>query len=304
MRVAVRGGAGYIGSVVADVLLADGYDVLIFDNLEKGQEVAIPKTSRFVRVDIRDRKGTAAAGHDFACETVIYMAASSLVGESVGDPGQYFANNLIGGLTLLDAMRDASVLRLFSSTAAVYGEPAKQPIEERDPTIPINPYGESKLAFERTLRWYPPAYGLGRSRDAAREHPRWCKSVRLGRRRFPDSARQRRPPAGDRNCAGRSPAAGGYPHHHTAATERFNGSDEGTGLLSFSHHGALSNPAHVDRVCRRCALLRAVAASTESSTSVSGWPDSCSVVPRLDFASRVDGSTVRRAIGRAGDRSG
>ena len=161
MRVAVTGGAGYIGCVVAEALLADGYDVLVLDNLEKGHEVAIPKTSRFVRVDIRGREGTAAALRDFACDAVIHMAASSLVGESVSDPGQYFANNLIGGLTLLDAMRDAGVFRLvFSSTAAVYGEPAKQPIEEHDPTIPTNPYGESKLAFERALRWYAPAYGL------------------------------------------------------------------------------------------------------------------------------------------------
>jgi UDP-glucose 4-epimerase len=161
MRVAVTGGAGYIGSVVAEVLIDGGHDVLVLDNLEKGHAEAVPAAARFVRVDVRARDRTAAALSDFQCEAVIHMAAFSLVGESVTDPAKYFANNLSGGLRLLDAMRDAGVQRIvFSSTAAVYGEPAKQPIEEDDPTVPTNPYGESKLAFERVLRWYGAAYGL------------------------------------------------------------------------------------------------------------------------------------------------
>jgi UDP-glucose 4-epimerase len=161
MRVAVTGGAGYIGSVVAEVLVADGHEVLVIDNLEKGHEEAIPDAAQFARIDIRKREPTAAALVDFGCDAVIHMAASSLVGESVTDPAKYFANNMIGGLTLLEAMRDAGVVRLvFSSTAAVYGEPTKQPIDEGDAMVPTNPYGESKLAFERTLRWYAPAYGL------------------------------------------------------------------------------------------------------------------------------------------------
>jgi UDP-glucose 4-epimerase len=161
MRVAVTGGAGYIGSVVAEVLIEGGHDVLVLDNLEKGHQDAVPAAARFVHVDVRARDLTAVALRGFQCEAVIHMAAFSLVGESVTDPAKYFANNLSGGLLLLDAMRDAEVPRLvFSSTAAVYGEPAKQPIEEDDPTIPTNPYGESKLAFERALRWYGTAYGL------------------------------------------------------------------------------------------------------------------------------------------------
>jgi UDP-glucose 4-epimerase len=94
-------------------------------------------------------------------EAVIHMAADSLVGESVEEPAKYYRNNLIAGLSLLDAMRETKVKRLvFSSTAATYGEPLKQPIEETDPTAPTNPYGESKLAFERALHWYENAYGL------------------------------------------------------------------------------------------------------------------------------------------------
>jgi UDP-glucose 4-epimerase len=89
------------------------------------------------------------------------MAAFALVGESVADPARYYANNVVGGLSLADAMRDANVGRLvFSSTAAVYGEPAKQPIEETDPTAPTNPYGQTKLAFEQALRWYAKGFGL------------------------------------------------------------------------------------------------------------------------------------------------
>src|SRR5919206_531465 len=98
---------------------------------------------------------------EHAVEAVVHMAADSLVGESVADPAKYYRNNVVAGLALLDAMRDCGVARLvFSSTAAVYGEPAKQPIEETDPTAPTNPYGDTKLAFERALGWYEGAYGL------------------------------------------------------------------------------------------------------------------------------------------------
>jgi len=95
------------------------------------------------------------------CDAVIHMAADSLVGESYTNPAKYYDNNLNTGLTLLKAMRDADVQQMvFSSTAAVYGEPEKQPIEETDPTNPTNPYGETKLSFERAMHWYDRAYGL------------------------------------------------------------------------------------------------------------------------------------------------
>jgi len=160
MRVAVSGGAGYIGSVVVEVLVEDGHDVLVVDNLSKGHRDAVTVPA-FAEVDLADRAAVAGHLRDFRCEAVVHMAADSLVGESVTVPAKYYRNNVLAGLALLDAMREADVSRLvFSSTAAVYGEPAKQPIEESDPTQPTNPYGETKLAFERALGWYARAYGL------------------------------------------------------------------------------------------------------------------------------------------------
>jgi UDP-glucose 4-epimerase len=161
VRVAVTGGAGYIGSVVTEVLLQNRHDVLVLDNLVKGHRDAIDPGATFVEVDLLDGAGVMSAMREFACDAVIHMAAASLVGESVTDPAKYFQQNVVAGLTMLEAMRGRDVKRLvFSSTAAVYGEPARQPIDETDPTTPTNPYGESKLAFERILRWYAGAYGL------------------------------------------------------------------------------------------------------------------------------------------------
>ena len=161
MRVAVTGGAGYIGSVVVEVLLRERHEVLVLDNLSKGHRDAVLESAQFEQIDLLDGAQVAALLRDFTCEAVIHMAADSLVGESVVEPARYYRNNMTAGLSLLNAMRDADVARLvFSSTAAVYGEPVKQPIEEDDPTQPTNPYGETKLAFERALRWYASAYGL------------------------------------------------------------------------------------------------------------------------------------------------
>jgi UDP-glucose 4-epimerase len=160
MRIAVTGGAGYIGSVVTEVLESDGHQVLVIDNLSKGHRDAVG-ASAFAKIDLRDRTEVALALRGFGADAVVHMAASSLVGESVSDPARYYDNNLTAGLSLLDAMRDADVSRLvFSSSAAVYGAPERQPIEETDPTRPTNPYGETKLAFERALRWSAGAYGL------------------------------------------------------------------------------------------------------------------------------------------------
>ena len=161
MRVAVTGGAGYIGSVVVETLLEHGHSVLIVDNLSKGHRDTVPAIAQFAHVDLAESKRLSRVLADFSTEAVIHMAASSLVGESVTDPARYYDNNLGAGLSLLAAMRIAGIKRLvFSSTAAVYGEPVKQPIHEADPTRPTNPYGETKLAFEHALRWYAHAYGL------------------------------------------------------------------------------------------------------------------------------------------------
>jgi UDP-glucose 4-epimerase len=161
MRVAVTGGAGYIGSVVCEELASAGHDVLVIDDLSKGHADAVLESAAFVRADLIDRETVTRALRDFSAHAVIHLAAHSLVGESVANPGKYYRNNVAAGIALLDAMLGAGVRRLvFSSTAAVYGEPAKQPIEESDPKQPTNPYGETKLAFEHALRWYAVAHAL------------------------------------------------------------------------------------------------------------------------------------------------
>jgi UDP-glucose 4-epimerase len=161
MRVLVTGGAGYIGSVVAEELIRDGHETVVYDSLYKGHRAAVDPQATFVGADLMDGERLRHTLSEHKIEAVIHMAADSLVGESVTHPAKYYRNNVIAGLALLDAMNDAGVKRIvFSSTAATYGEPAKQPIEESDPTVPTNPYGESKLAFEHALRWYDGAYGL------------------------------------------------------------------------------------------------------------------------------------------------
>ena len=161
MRVLVTGGAGYIGSVVVEELLNDGHAIVAYDNLAKGHRDSVPPHVKFIEQDLLDTERLAEALRENGIEAVIHMAADSLVGESVQDPAKYYRTNVVGGLSLLNAMKEAGVKRLvFSSTAAVYGEPEKQPIEETDATSPTNPYGETKLAFERALRWYERAHGI------------------------------------------------------------------------------------------------------------------------------------------------
>ena len=161
MRVLVTGGAGYIGSVVVEELLRDDHEVVVYDNLAKGHRQSVPAGVPFIEADLLDRERLIEAFREHQVEAVIHMAADSLVGESVQKPEKYYRNNVVAGLSLLDAMRDVGVKRLvFSSTAAVYGEPEKQPIEETDLTNPTNTYGETKLAFERGLRWFESAYGI------------------------------------------------------------------------------------------------------------------------------------------------
>src|SRR5437870_4663470 len=158
MRVLVTGGAGYIGSGVVEELLASGHTAVVYDNLYKGHRDAVHPQAEFVHADLLDSGPLreALSGVD----AVVHLAAHSLVGESVQEPARYYRNNVVAGIALADAMREHGVRRLvFSSTAAVYGEPAKQPIEESDPTAPTNPYGQTKLAFEHALRWYG-IYGL------------------------------------------------------------------------------------------------------------------------------------------------
>ena len=161
MRVFVTGGAGYIGSVVTEQLIGDGHEVVVFDNLSKGHRQAVVEGAKFVEGDLLDADQLRQTLNDHRIEAVIHMAASSLVGESVEAPAKYYHNNVVAGLTLLDAMHDCGVTKIvFSSTAATYGEPESQPIFESAPTAPTNTYGETKLAFERAMHWYERAYRL------------------------------------------------------------------------------------------------------------------------------------------------
>ena len=161
MRVLVTGGAGYIGSVVSEQLIGDGHEVVVYDNLSKGHREAVVEGAELVEGDLGEADKLKQTLADRQIEAVIHMAASSLVGESVEQPNKYYKNNVITGLVLLDAMLACDVKRLvFSSTAAVYGEPEEQPIEEIAPSNPTNPYGETKLAFEHALKWFDRAYAL------------------------------------------------------------------------------------------------------------------------------------------------
>ncbi|HVF56738.1 MAG TPA: UDP-glucose 4-epimerase GalE [Pyrinomonadaceae bacterium] len=161
MRILVTGGAGYIGSVVTEELIKDGHEVVVYDNLSKGHRGAVHSDAQFVQADLMDGERLRRAFTEQKTEAVIHMAADALVGESVGNPAKYYRNNLVAGLELLDAMRACGVPRIvFSSTCATYGEPERLPMDETLPQIPLNPYGQSKLAFEGALKWYGPAYGF------------------------------------------------------------------------------------------------------------------------------------------------
>lgn len=161
MNVLVTGGAGYIGSVMTEQLLAHGHRVVVYDSLEIGHRAAVAPDAVFVQGFVQDAEQLTDTLRTHAIEAVIHMAAYALVGESVKEPQKYFRNNFVAGLTLLDAMRAAEVKKIvFSSTCATYGMPAQMPITEDTPQLPVNPYGESKLAFERALKWYDEAYGI------------------------------------------------------------------------------------------------------------------------------------------------
>jgi UDP-glucose 4-epimerase len=160
MKVLVTGGAGYIGSVVASQLVETGHDTVVLDDFSRGHAGAVPDGARLVRGNILDTglvRETLAEGFD----GVLHFAALSLVGESVQEPELYYRNNICGTLNLLEAMRESGAEKLvFSSTAAVYGEPEEVPIRETAPALPTNPYGSSKLAVDRLIGAVAGARGL------------------------------------------------------------------------------------------------------------------------------------------------
>lgn len=161
MKILVTGGAGYIGSICVEQLLDRGHAVTVFDNLTEGHRRAIHPDAAFIEGDLQDAPSITRAVAQTAPDAVMHFAANALVGESMTNPSKYFHNNVGGGLNLLDAMVAADVRRfVFSSTCATFGPPERLPMDETLPQNPINPYGESKLIFEKILRWYDAIHGL------------------------------------------------------------------------------------------------------------------------------------------------
>jgi UDP-glucose 4-epimerase len=161
MQLLVTGGAGYIGSVVAEILFSRGHEICVLDDLSRGHKAAVPKGVPLEIVSTLDGNALRRVFARYKPKGVLHFAASSLVGESMRDPGGYFRNNVGGVLTLLDACAEAACDRvLFSSSAAAYGDPSEVPIREDAPLTPTNPYGESKKICEQVLEWYRRSHGI------------------------------------------------------------------------------------------------------------------------------------------------
>jgi len=160
MRALVTGGAGYIGSHMVRTMLDAGHEVVVIDDLSTGHRDAVSPSARFIPIDVADSRAVSEILEGERIEAVLHFAAKIRVEESVTDPRRYFRGNLVATLGLLDAVTDAKLPIVFSSTAAVYGVPHQVPIDEDHPKSPVNPYGDTKLAIERALDAYGRAYGL------------------------------------------------------------------------------------------------------------------------------------------------
>lgn len=161
MNVLVTGGAGYIGSVCVEQLLNAGHRVTVFDNLTEGHRQAVDERAELVVGDLADRQAIMDVVHRAQPAAILHFAANALVGESMTNPSKYFRNNVAAGLNLLDAAVAGGVKKfIFSSTCATYGVPERLPMTEDLPQRPVNPYGESKLMFEKILGWYQQIHGL------------------------------------------------------------------------------------------------------------------------------------------------
>jgi len=161
MNVFVTGGAGYIGSVCVEELLNAGHQVTVFDNLTEGHRSAVDARAKFVEGCFSDAAVIKRAVREARADAILHFAANALVGESMTNPSKYFRNNVGSALNLLDAAVECGVKKfVFSSTCATYGPPDRVPMTEDLPQRPINPYGESKLMFEKILQWYQKLHGL------------------------------------------------------------------------------------------------------------------------------------------------
>lgn len=161
LKILVTGAAGYIGSVVTEQLIEQGHQVVALDNLKNGHRAAVHPAAIFAPVDLLDAESVNLLLRAHALGAVVHLAGEALIDVSMRNPGLFYRANVIGGLNLLEAMVATDVKRIvFSSTAAVFGEPESLPIAEDAPHHPVNPYGDSKLAFERMLAWYRQAHGI------------------------------------------------------------------------------------------------------------------------------------------------
>src|SRR5688572_28778060 len=161
MNVLVTGGAGYIGSICVEELINAGHTVTVLDNLSEGHRSAVDPRAKFIEGNLGDAKTAHEAIKSARAEAIIHFAAHALVGESMQNPGKYFRNNVANGLELLEAAVENKVRKfVFSSTCATYGPPDRVPMTEDLPQRPINPYGESKLMFEKMLEWYRKIFNL------------------------------------------------------------------------------------------------------------------------------------------------
>lgn len=159
MRILVTGGAGYVGSVCVGELIQRGHEVVVVDNLSAGHRAAVPQSAVFIRGDFGDARLLDEAFSHYKIEAVFHFAGRIEVGESMANPELYFEINVASGLRMLQAMRRAGIPKIvFSSSAATYGEPRQTPITEDHPQVPVNPYGDSKLIFEKMMKWYASAY--------------------------------------------------------------------------------------------------------------------------------------------------
>jgi len=160
-RVLVVGGAGYIGSACTEYLLDNNYEVVVFDALFTGHEDAVDSRAVFIKGDLNDRGRIFDVVVNGSFDGIMHFSAFSLVGESMTNPGKYFSNNLGAGINLLDAAVEGKVKSfVFSSTCATYGIPEEVPMTEKEKQAPISPYGESKLMFEKALKWYGEIFGI------------------------------------------------------------------------------------------------------------------------------------------------
>lgn len=172
----VTGGAGYVGSHTVVALLERGHRVVVFDNLAQGHRAAVPSEATLVIGDLADRSALARLFQSHRFDAILHFASNTLVGESMRRPFLYVGDNVVNALNLIEAAVEAGVRKfVLSSTCAIFGHPARVPIDEDMPKAPVNPYGESKLTIERMLHWADQAYGLRyaalRYFNAAGAHP-------------------------------------------------------------------------------------------------------------------------------------